>query len=288
MVRHLAEELEQRFAVGVHVEPDEAGPGVDADLAEAALVVGDAVDEVLLVGHTGQRPVDVERPEVEGALDLLRVAAAQGRAQAAAAVRADVVEALDRVRRRAHEDERLAPDRVREVVTHLGDIGDAPGVEPDLRPHPIPLQLGELGRGVAARVDQVAAQVGLLGDAVDGRLGRAFTDDHWLSPSAGVAGRCRRSQGRESQAAHAPDGQSVPSRGGARVAPDAEARSPVRTVWAERARSPSRARQNSCSALTSTSDVVGSKRAPRLRCMSVTRSMFLPAKNGKRDRHERH
>src|SRR6188472_3940937 len=93
MLRHWVEPLPQRGGVGIHVEPEEAGPRVRWDLDEVADSARAAVDEVVLVGHPVEPAVDPESPPVVRALELAAQQASDlcGH-KAIAAVLADVVE----------------------------------------------------------------------------------------------------------------------------------------------------------------------------------------------------
>jgi hypothetical protein len=96
-----------------------------------------------------------------------------------AAVKAEVVVGADAARAffLADDDERLGAEFGDEVVANVADILFAPGAVPDLRPHAIPFQLREVGRGVALLADQFAAEV-WLGVLVNGRpqLADSFED----------------------------------------------------------------------------------------------------------------
>ena len=147
VLRDDPEELRERLGLGVHVEEDEAAPGVAGDLDQRRLL-GHALGERVFVRHELLRAIEVELEEVIGALESLGVAHA-GVADLVAAVGADVVEGAHLVRLLAHDQERLGAELRREVITHVGDVGRSSGDVPDLRPHPLPLELHERFRRIA-------------------------------------------------------------------------------------------------------------------------------------------
>src|SRR5258707_1105727 len=97
------------------------------------------------LGPAGQkvdRSVKVICPPVEGALELFFIPrcarpvadVALALHQQRPAVHARVVEGLDRVGRRPHQQDRLVPDLVLQIVPDIGDVLFAPGHLPDSRP----------------------------------------------------------------------------------------------------------------------------------------------------------
>jgi hypothetical protein len=152
-------------AIGIHVDPDPATPGVDLDLAQPGALLGQHAIPVLLVGNVGAVAIEVVAPAVKAADELLALAAGAVRAlgcvdELAAAVRADVVKGLDRVLCGTHDQDRVLADLVGDEVADVGDFLDAPGVLPDLRPQQIAFGIGVLARqeglgGVGDRLAQV-------------------------------------------------------------------------------------------------------------------------------------
>ena len=77
MLRDDAEELQQRFGVGVQVDEDETGPGIAVHRSQRTLRRVDALRESVLIERAGQRAVDVVLPAVEQAGEELDMAAAR-------------------------------------------------------------------------------------------------------------------------------------------------------------------------------------------------------------------
>ena len=99
---HIAEKLEQRFAVGVHVDVDPAAPGIDLERGEAGALFIQRAFPVLRIEHESVFAFQVVGPAVEAADEILLLAAHAVHVvrcvdELAAAVRTDIVKGLERV-----------------------------------------------------------------------------------------------------------------------------------------------------------------------------------------------
>src|SRR5262249_50703848 len=136
--RARADRLAQRRRRRFLVHPDEAAPGVDAALDEAQVLLAPQLGRELL-GEADVRVRGVERPRpaVEGAADAAPLEAAAARGEAAPAVPAGVLEGAQRAARVAHDEDRVAPDLVLDVVAGLAQSVLAAGDLPHARPEPL-------------------------------------------------------------------------------------------------------------------------------------------------------
>ena len=132
----------QRCGVAIGIDEHEAVPRVDERLGERG-VGGAHAREVPLAGDLLQRSVEVPRPAVECAPQVLR-ALAVGLAQQAAAVQAGVAVGLDAIGG-AHDEERQVGDLVHVIVADLGDLLLETGQLPDATPQLLDLERMELG-----------------------------------------------------------------------------------------------------------------------------------------------
>lgn len=64
------EVVQERLCLGVHIDPDKAAPGIDANLLEPVVHILDGLLQVKAVGHVLQRTVQVVGPPVIGAAQL--------------------------------------------------------------------------------------------------------------------------------------------------------------------------------------------------------------------------
>ena len=154
----------QRLAVGIHVDPDPAAPGVDLDLAQPRALVRQRALPVLLVQRRGcsRRPGRTRqpwKPQTKCALLAAGVLRAGGSVhQPAAAMRAHVVVGADLVGRRAHDQDRVVEDVVGEVVADLGDLLDAADLLPHLAPQLVALRPGVVLGNVGLHADRSPAR----------------------------------------------------------------------------------------------------------------------------------
>ena len=138
----------QRFAVGVHVDPQPAAPGVDLHRAQVGVGRCQRALPVRLLADVGARAVQTVCPAVESADEgLARPAEGVARAhrgvdQFAAAVHAHVVVCGEIRSRRVgpgpHDDDRVVEDVVGQVAADLRKLLDPADLLPDLAPQPIP------------------------------------------------------------------------------------------------------------------------------------------------------
>ncbi len=74
-------------------------------------------------------------------------------------MQAHVIESAHAAIRLPHDQHRLAADFGRDEVAGLAQVGFHGAEQPDFLPDALPLELHELGRGVAFLADQLVAQV---------------------------------------------------------------------------------------------------------------------------------
>src|SRR3546814_12635696 len=59
--------LSQRYTIRIHVDPDPAAPGIDLDLAEPRVGIGQRATPIVLLADARAVAVEVERPALERA-----------------------------------------------------------------------------------------------------------------------------------------------------------------------------------------------------------------------------
>src|SRR3546814_16382062 len=89
----MTQKLGERFAVRVHVDEDEATPGVDLHTLEMDVVLIQAITPILTVDDFGVAAIEIVLPAVEATHEMLGIAAALR--QPSRAMRADVVVGLE-------------------------------------------------------------------------------------------------------------------------------------------------------------------------------------------------
>jgi hypothetical protein len=134
--------------LAVHVDEDDAAERVAADFRHARAVRDQLRVEGVFVGDVRELAVEAELPAVEGAGEAAD-AAALVQADLVAAMRADVVERLDRAIGLANDHELLSADFESHVVAFFGDVRGHPSQQPDARPQVLGLLLHELARVIA-------------------------------------------------------------------------------------------------------------------------------------------
>ena len=154
--RQHAQVLGERCRVRVHVQEYEATPAFHARLRQREIGIVQ-VREIPAAGHRIDLAVELPAKAVERTAELRQVR--RLRQQLATSVRAGVVVGAKRVRRGAHDDERLADDVVDLRVTDGRDVFLAAGHLPDARPQPLRLQIEERLRGVALRIQRRGTEV---------------------------------------------------------------------------------------------------------------------------------
>ena len=165
--------LLQAHALRVHVDPDEAGEGLAAQLSQAHLAARVAFREIVLVGRKVEFAVGQVGPTVvlaDEALDAALVVLNER----VAAMLADVVERLHPAVLLADHEDLLRPHRLHLPIAGIGQLRLAAEQQPDLGPHALLLLLEERPRGIAIALEQRPARallrVGV--DVVDFRLFR--------------------------------------------------------------------------------------------------------------------
>ena len=157
------EMLRQRREVFLKARPalllaqeDVAAPAPDLGLGQLQLFGGQVL-EIPRAGHAGKAAVLVPGKAVERALEA--VGAAIVIAQLAPAVEADVVERAHAAVILPRDDPRAPGNLEHGVITGLGNILLARGELPDIGPHPLALQPGEILAGVLRRGDRRGSQI---------------------------------------------------------------------------------------------------------------------------------
>ncbi len=170
LVHLLAEELRQWCGVGIGVQEDEPGEGVDGDRQEPEVLPVEGPDEVG-AGHSSKGALEVVGPEVVGAHEPRPRVAAGFPAQCVAAMATGVDEAVQLAVLAVDDEEGLVEDAVLLPVTGFGELIDAADDLPRPKPDPLALPLGELAGGVAIGGDPhlvaVEVEVGQAGRGVD-------------------------------------------------------------------------------------------------------------------------
>ena len=119
-----AEELGERHRIGVGVEEDETGEGVDGHLEQSELGLVEVADEIG-AGDATQAALKVVGPEVVRADEAVPVLPVSLATQHVAAMSAGVDEPAEHAVLAAHDEERLVVDRVLLPVAGVGDLVDA-------------------------------------------------------------------------------------------------------------------------------------------------------------------
>ncbi len=154
------QEVGQRLAVGIHVDPQPAAPGVDPDGSKVGVVGCESVLPVLLFADMRARAVEAIGPAVKAADKRLSgsgagVLGALGRVdQAPAAVHADVVVCVEFPLAGAHHDDRVVENVVGQVTAHIGQLLHATDLLPNLAPQPVALGAGIVLRNVCLDPDR--------------------------------------------------------------------------------------------------------------------------------------
>ncbi len=170
--RQVAQVLGEAAGRGVGIDEDERPPGVDRDGDEAERV---PVESRLAVPAwcRAQRPVEVVRPRVVGALQ--RLAPADTVAEQVAAVPADVHERAERVVAAADEDDRDVAGPGRDERPRFGQVPGVADVLPGAPEDPLLLESGHRRVDVPVPGDRAAAGGGRHGRMLpgDGAITRA-------------------------------------------------------------------------------------------------------------------
>src|SRR5262249_7546394 len=150
------------------VHEDEAVPHVAVYGDERELRLVDA-EELALLQHVGELPVEVVPPAVILAGELPAAAARLGARivvpdELVAAVTAHVVEGADLVVHAAHDDQRRLRDRelAREEAALAPQLLDPPDVQPGPLEDRLALELEELGRDRALVRHRVGVELGIV------------------------------------------------------------------------------------------------------------------------------
>jgi hypothetical protein len=152
----------ERFRGAVHVDPDEAAPGVEGALHEAESLLVDVLRaEFPAIHHEAVPAVELPTPAVARTSDRPPFEVSTALDQASTAVSAAVEEGLEPVGCAAHDEDRLVSDFVFDVVAHVGDLVLPAGDLPDPGPQLLGLEARELGREVATLRDEGRRQIPL-------------------------------------------------------------------------------------------------------------------------------
>ena len=146
----------QRGNVIVHAPEHERTPGIAAQLGEVDFAAGIAIGEVVGILDMGERAVEIVLPAVIGASDA-RCRGDIAEDQPVAAMRAGIVERLDRTIVLADHDHRFLAEIVAHDVARFLEFGEHPAQMPDLGPEVVLFQLHPFLRDVAIRGDWIAA-----------------------------------------------------------------------------------------------------------------------------------
>ena len=173
----------QRLAVGIHVDPQPAAPGVDAHRRQVGVRRRQRALPVVLLTDVRAGAVQTVCPAVESAYERLAgpalgVLGAFGHVdEPAAAVHAHVVVCRKLVCTGPHDDDRVVEDVVGQVTAHLGQLLDPADLLPDLAPQPIPFRPCIFRRGVGLHPDRRRGGeffVPRVGDSLNG-VGHGFS-----------------------------------------------------------------------------------------------------------------
>jgi len=208
--RGRSDRLAKRRSLRIHVDEDEAAPGVDLAGDEAQVLLLEQLrSELVGQEHVAALAVEVPGPAVEGAADASALEPTASGREAATAMSAGVLEGAQATRR-AQDQDRLVSDPVLDVVAGLADEILAAGDLPDARPEALELEREEVRTRVALRgnelPDEVPARVPARGAAGGAPLAR-----HSDSPR-----RIAASYHREGPRDHGRSGGSSPSESGTR------------------------------------------------------------------------
>ena len=163
VTRRQADPIAQRRCFAVHVDEDETADDVAAHFAQTRPVRNQAGIEGCLIGDILELAVASELPAVERAGELGDAAAIVER-YSIAAVRAYVVEGLDRSVVLPDHQDLFMTDLEHLVVAGFREVGSDSGQKPDARPKEFPFLFHEVHRGVTRWIGYVESVVdrGLL------------------------------------------------------------------------------------------------------------------------------
>jgi hypothetical protein len=145
IARRQSDPLAQRRRLAVDVDENETADHIAAYFAQARAMGDQPGIEGGLIGDFFQLAVAGELPAVKGASEA-RHAAAVAQRNAISAVRADVVEGLDRGIFLAHQEEFFMTDFEHRVVAGFRNVRRHAGKQPDARPQQFPFLAHEVGR----------------------------------------------------------------------------------------------------------------------------------------------
>ena len=138
------EELPERRGGEVEIHEDERPPGVDLHAEQAEVLVAKPGTEPLPGGHLAERALEVPRPVVVRATEVLEVGSGT-LADAVAPVSADVLEGAERSVVASYDEHRQQAAAVLVEVAGCWHVVDSAGELPDVGPESLVLE-GREGR----------------------------------------------------------------------------------------------------------------------------------------------
>ena len=173
LLRHRADMVLQRLGVGIFVQEDQRAQHLAAHADERAARHVE-IDEIALVAHRHQLPVERIAPPVIAADKAARLARFLGH-QRGAAMLAGVVERLDLAIHGARDDDRRSGVMRQEPAAVFGHLIGVSDIAPRPLPHALFLKVEECGIGIAA-----SGNIGQRREIVGRRFARPFEFHHFL------------------------------------------------------------------------------------------------------------
>src|SRR5579875_64534 len=133
--RHGRKGFSQGRCRAIHIDPYTATPGLNQALSQPEILGAETLGcELLFMEHEGAGPVQVPAPTVEGADDLASPEAATVDGKLGGTVSAGVLERLHRAVSLTDDEDGLIDDLVFHEIPRVGDLFQAAGHLPDVRP----------------------------------------------------------------------------------------------------------------------------------------------------------
>ena len=168
MVGEGGQKLEQAWSTFLFAEENIAAPAVNLCLGQCH-VFGLQMRKIPLAGHVRKTAVLLPGETVEGALKLISMAVFG--AQLATTVEADVVEGANRAVLLTRDQPRAPRILEHNIVPGFGQILFACSKLPDVGPHLVAFEFGEVFASVARGIEWLRAEIGIafLGEDIGSR-----------------------------------------------------------------------------------------------------------------------